>query len=664
MRADRGSRGDQVKKHAGRLHSVPAEFIVSAALIAAAVLIMRADLRYPQRIALLTLLFGIAIAFFLWRSWNKQRMEYVAGRLLSKHEDQLEKYGNSLTTPTAICRPSGRILWSNPAFYLLTQRQSTGASIFRLLPLLSKPDKDNSLQVGESTYRKEIITTEYKSHDYVIYRLIEMHRAYAAPGSAHPAAPVVAQIEIDNYDDIMRGISQQKQSELRSATDRIVAEQAERLSALHQRYDRDKYIVVFDHRRLAALIHNKFSMLREVRGLDLGMPGLRATLSMGIGAGATPAQSDTFALKALEMALSRGGDQAVVKDEDGFKFFGGIQQGREKRTQVKARMFAKALRSLIEQGDKLIVMGHRVPDLDCMSAALGLIACARSINKKGYIVLDRSNPAIDALIAEMKDDPVYKGVLISPAEASTLLDDRAILAVVDTQIGSLTIAPQLLEEAVTSVVIDHHLRGTEYIEGTTLFLHEPYASSTAEMVTEIIEYFSDDVPLTPIDAEALLAGISVDTKGFSFKTGERTFEAASYLRRIGADATKIRHLFQDDLDVYAERAKVVQSAQILKDGIAISECPPDTKAPQLLAAQAADALLGIRGVEASFVLCQTGSETIISGRSLGQVNVQRILEKLGGGGHATIAGAQLKNMSVEEARRLLISKIEEYEKEV
>lgn len=625
---------------------------------------MRMQVRYSLRVGLLALVFGISIAFFLGRDWYQQRMVYIAGRLLSKHEDQLEKYGSTLTIPTAICSTSGRIVWSNPAFYLLTQHDATGKSIFRLLPLLSKPDKDNSIQVGDSTYIKEIIPTRYKSHEFVIYRLIEKHRSYASSGPRQGAGLVVCQIEIDNFDDIMRSLSQSKQSELRNATDRIIAEQSEHLHALHQRYDRDKYIVAFDRRRLPSLMHNKFSMLREVRNMDLGVPGTRATLSLGVGVGATPEQSDAFASKALEMALSRGGDQAVMKDEDGFKFFGGIQQGREKRTQVKARMFAKALHSLIEQGDKLIVMGHRVPDLDCMSAALGLIACARSINKKGYIVLDRSNAAIDALIAEMKEDPVYKGVLISPAEAATLLDDRAILAIVDTQIGGMTIAPQLIEQAVTSVVIDHHVRGAEYIEGTTLFLHEPYASSTAEMVTEIIQYFDDDVRLTPIEAEALLAGISVDTKGFSFKTGERTFEAASYLRRVGADATKIRHLFQDDLDVYAERARVVQTAKILKNGIAISECPTNAKAPQLLAAQAADALLSIRGVEASFVLCQTGSETIISGRSLGQVNVQRILEKLGGGGHATIAGAQLKDMNVEEARRLLLGKIDEYEKEV
>lgn len=652
------------RKKARRPHSVPLEFIVSAALIAACIIVMSLPTRMLVRMWLLAAVFGVSIAFFLGRNWQEQRMQYVAAHLLAKHEDHLEKYGDAITIPTAICTPSGRIVWSNPAFYLLTQNESTGKSIFRLVPTMSKPETHNKITIGDSSYVKSIIPTSYNSKEYVIYRLIEVNRTLTMPHGRGSGIVAAAYVEIDNYEEIARSISQTSQSDLRSTVDRIVAEASDKQHALHLRYDRGKYLLVFDQRRLGQMIHSKFPMLRDVRSLDLGVPGLRATLSMGIGSGVNPEQSDQFAIKALEMALSRGGDQAVLKTMDGFSFFGGIQQGREKRTQVKARMFAKALRSLLEQSDRLIVMGHKTPDLDCMSSALGLLACARNVNKKAYIVLDRPNPAIDALIQEIRDNPIYKGVLISPAEASTMLDDRAVLAIVDTQIGSLTIAPQLLDEAVTTVVIDHHLRGTEYIEGPTLLLHEPYASSTAEMVTEIIRYFGDDVKLTPTTAEALLAGISVDTKGFSFKTGERTFEAASYLRRIGADATKIRHLFQDDLDVYTERARVVQGAQILSDGIAIAECPTDAKAPQLLAAQAADALLSIRGVEASFVLCQTGNETIISGRSLGEINVQRILEKLGGGGHATIAGAQLRDVNVKEARSMLLSKINEYEKEV
>lgn len=652
------------KRRRGKLRPIPIEFLISAALIVAAILVMRLVQANSARVIWLSVIFGVSVTTFLLRDWYKQRTEQVAARLLDRNEDRLDRYGGALTVPTAVCRENGRILWTTPAFLQLTGVQGTGQNIYHLLPQLTKLTENNALTIHGQVYQKQTIRSEYDGQSYVIFRLIEAEQLYAAGDSKHVASPTVCQIQFDNYDDVMRGVPQNKESDIRSAVERIVSAQAEALHALYQRYDRDRYIMVFERRKLGELVQHKFSMLAAAREIDTGIMGVYPTLSIGVGLGDMPDVANSNALKALEMALSRGGDQAVLKGDDGFRFFGGIQQGREKRTRVKARMFAQALRSLMEQADNTIIMGHRTPDLDCMSAALGLLACARSIQQKAYIVLDRSNEAIKTLVDRMRDNPAYRGVLVDAGEAANLIGDKSILIVVDTQIGSLTIAPQLLPEAVTTVVIDHHVRGTEYIQNATLFLHEPYASSTAEMVTEIIEYFSDDVKLLPLEAEALLAGITMDTKGFSFKTGERTFEAASFLRRIGADTTRIRHLFQDDLDVYTERAKVVESAQILPNGIAIAVCPRNAAAPQLLAAQAADALLGIRGVEASFVLCQSDGQTIISGRSLGVINVQRILEKLGGGGHATIAGAQLKGVSDEEAKKRLLDKINEYEEEI
>lgn len=640
------------------------EFIISAALIVAAILIMRLVASNSMRVVWLSVVFGVSIASFLLRDWYKQRTEQIAARLLEQNADKLDRSGGALTVPTAVCRSGGRVLWTTPAFFMLARQEAVGHNIYHLLPELTKPTENNTISIRGQMYQKQAIRADYEGRSYLIYRLIETEHLYAAGEPQFVSSPTVCQIQIDNYDDVIRGVPQNKQSDIRTAVERIIAAQADELHALYQLYDRDKYLMVFERRKLGDLLKNKFAMLAEARAIDTGIMGVYPTLSIGVGLGDQPDTANSNAWKALEMALSRGGDQAVLKGDDGFKFFGGIQQGREKRTRVKARMFAQALRSLMEQSDKTIIMGHHVPDLDCMSAALGLLACARSIQRKCYIVLDRSNAAISTLVDRMRENPAYRGVLVDAGEAANMIDDKSILIVVDTQIGSLTIAPQLLVEAVTTVVIDHHVRGTEYIENATLFLHEPYASSTAEMVTEIIEYFSDDVKLLPLEAEALLAGITMDTKGFSFKTGERTFEAASFLRRLGADTTRIRHLFQDDLDVYTERARVVENAQILPDGIAIATCPRNAAAPQLLAAQAADALLGIRGVEASFVLCQTDGQTIISGRSLGVVNVQRILEKLGGGGHATIAGAQLKGVSESEARSRLLEKIKEYEEEV
>lgn len=652
------------KRRAGKLRSIPVEFIISAALIVAAIVVMRLVQTNSMRVVWLSVIFGASISYFLLKDWYQQRTKYIAAHVLNKCRDRLDRYGDAMTIPTAVCAKSGRILWTNPAFVLLTATDGPGHNIHRILPGLATPTENNSIAVRGHMYQKQSFRVSYKDSDYVIYRLLKADNLYTAGDEGLRQSATVCQIQIDNYDDVIRGVPQSRQSDIRTAIDRIVSDTAGELRALYERYDRDKYIMVFERRKLNDMLQDRFSMLADTRAIDTGIMGVYPTLSIGIGVGEMPDKANDHALKALEMALSRGGDQAVLKNDDSFRFFGGIQQGREKRTRVKVRMFAQALRSLMEQADRTIIMGHHVPDLDCMSAALGLLACARSIEKKAYIVLDRPNAAIATLVERMHDNPAYRGVLVDGGEAANLLDDRSILIVVDTQIGSLTISPQLLEQSVTTVVIDHHVRGTEYIQGATLFLHEPYASSTAEMVTEIIEYFSDDVRLLPLEAEALMAGITMDTKGFSFKTGERTFEAASYLRRIGADTTRIRHLFQDDLDVYTERARVVEEAEILPDGIAIALCPKDAAAPQLLAAQAADALLGIRGVEASFVLCETDGQTIISGRSLGVINVQRILEKMGGGGHATIAGAQLKGVSETEAKKMLLEKIREYEDEL
>jgi c-di-AMP phosphodiesterase-like protein len=277
--------------------------------------------------------------------------------------------------------------------------------------------------------------------------------------------------------------------------------------------------------------------------------------------------------------------------------------------------------------------------------------------------MDTPNASIAAIADELQRSPAYRDVLISSQQAENIINKQSMLVVTDTQTGSFTTAPRLLSETDTVVVIDHHVRGAGYIDDSTLMLHEPYASSACEMVTEITQYFGDDLTLTPVEAEALLAGIMIDTKGFSFKTGARTFDAASYLRKMGADTTRIRHLFQDDLETFNERAKIVQSAKVY-DGVAVAVCPPGIRSPQLLTAQAADSLLSIRGIGASFVLCGDDDAVIISGRSLGDINVQRILEKLGGGGHATIAGAQLKNETMQSAGEKLQAAINEYRGEV
>lgn len=632
-------------------------------LLAAALLVTMLMEPPEVRTAVVIVIFVMAILYFILSAFRRERWFTIAAHILTACSDEIDKYVSAVTMPTVITRKNGVIGWHNPAFSLLAGMRCEGRKLFRVFPELMKPAADKKVRICGKTYLKEVIQTEYGGRQYTVYRLIDVNNTYGASDLSRNVMTAVCHVQVDNYGDLLRGTQQADHAKIDAEVDRIISAQAENMRGVYQKYDRDKYLMFFERRYLSSLMQGKFKLLNEVKNIKTGNMAIVPTLSVGTGVGSTPADANRNASAALELALGRGGDQAVIKDESGYKFYGGGQQAIEKRTRIKARMFAHALKNLMEQCEKVILMGHTVPDLDCMGAALGIFACARQAGKKGYILLDKPNAAIQGLVDEMKRDPDYRGVIVTPAEAERLLDDQTMLVILDTQIKDFTIAPALVGRAKTLVVIDHHVRGTTHIETPTLSLYEPYASSTAEMVTEILEYFADKIYIKPLEVEALLAGITIDTKGFSFKTGVRTFEAASYLRKLGADTTTIRHLFQDDFETFTARAAVVQNAEVLEDGIAISWCLENAKNPQLLAAQAADSLIGIRGINASFVLCAQGDTIMVSGRSIGNINVQRILEQLGGGGHATIAGAQLKGYSRERAEMELKQAIEEYKKE-
>jgi c-di-AMP phosphodiesterase-like protein len=429
------------------------------------------------------------------------------------------------------------------------------------------------------------------------------------------------------------------------------------------KYDREKYLMVMGEQALAAVRQKRFDILDQIREINAGNK-IPVTLSIGVGQDAdSPALSSSSALSAVELALGRGGDQAVVKQGTKLFFYGGKSQGVEKRTKVKSRVIANALRELIEHSEMVFIMSHEVPDLDSIGSALGVYRCARHAGKEAHIVLNKSNASVDYLIQRLQNKETYNGLFIRSEDAMNRIDRNTLLIVVDTHRPSFTEAPELIRLAEQIVIFDHHRRSAESIENATLTYLEPYASSASELVTEVLQYFDDRIKVDPLEADALLAGITMDTKNFIFKTGVRTYEAASYLRRVGADPTSVRQLFQDDMDTFTSRSETVKRAKMYKPGIAISECPPNTPNAQLIAAQAADSLLNIKGITASIVLCSTPEGIMISGRSLGGINMQLVLEKLGGGGHLTMAGAQLENISIEEARQLVTDAIEEYLKE-
>ncbi|MDI3519599.1 MAG: cyclic-di-AMP phosphodiesterase [Caldanaerobacter sp.] len=469
--------------------------------------------------------------------------------------------------------------------------------------------------------------------------------------------PVVAHIMIDNYEEALMSVEDVKRAVISSEIEKKLSEWASSIKAFLKKYDDDKYFAIFKEGELKKLEENRFDILDKIRETGEEMKVL-LTLSIGVGAEADDFLTlNEYASSALDLALGRGGDQAVVKRGDKISFYGGRTQAVEKRTRVKARVIAHALRELIKESSTIFIMGHNFMDFDSLGAAIGMYRACADLGKKAYIILDKSNVAIDELVKKIKATDGYEELFIKSSEVKNMVDENSLLIVVDTHRPSYLSYPEIVELIDRIVVIDHHRRGKEFIDKAVLVYLEPYASSASELVTEILQYIVEKVDLKPIEAEALLAGIAVDTKNFTFRTGSRTFEAASFLRKKGADTTSVKQLFQNDLASYIIKATIVKNAEILDNGIAIAISPP--AANNLIIAQAADELLTIKGVKASFVLLQREEDVAISGRSMGDVNVQIILEKLGGGGHLTVAGAQVKK-PMEEVLNELKQAIKEY----
>ncbi|NLC04458.1 MAG: phosphoesterase, partial [Tissierellia bacterium] len=395
--------------------------------------------------------------------------------------------------------------------------------------------------------------------------------------------------------------------------------------------------------------------------LDIGNT-IPITLSIGISAsGEDPITSYDYARAAIDIALGRGGDQAVVNEDGAFDFYGGKSKAMEKRNKVKSRVISYALRQFIDQADIVFVMGHRNPDMDSVGSGIGILRAIKNRNKKGYLIIRDENPSIKNLMEALRtDQPELLKEIITPEEAAEMITKESLMILVDNHKPSFTEAPELLDLVDKRIVIDHHRRGAEFIKDPVLTYVEPYASSTSELVTEILTYISENINLTKFEAEALMAGITVDTKNFSFQTGVRTFEAAAVLKRAGADSIVVKQLFRDDFSTFINRAEVVTSAKIIYDKIAIGRLDHKAEDGLLVAAQSANELLNINGVEASFVLTNLDEKIHISGRSLGNISVQLILEKLGGGGHLTSAGTQLSGKSMDQAEKLLIEQIDDY----
>lgn len=468
----------------------------------------------------------------------------------------------------------------------------------------------------------------------------------------------IAIVNIDNYDEVFQKLDDSENQQALSKIHKFIGEWVYESHGVMKKTERDRYIVFFEHQHLKEYINKKFSLLESVRGLgeELKMP---ISVSIGVGTGGNVNENDAYARAALDMALGRGGDQAAVKDASQFNFYGGIAKDYERSTRVKTRSFAKALKDFIANSDKVIFMGHSALDYDAFGSALGLQRAVRSLGKEPYIVVDNS-PAIAKMAEEVTKTEEYRGMLISPEVARDIITMNTLLVVVDTHRPSLLPDSTLLEKTTKVVIIDHHRRSTDFVSNVSLIYHEPYASSTSEMATEILQYIDEGKNITAFESKALYTGILMDTKNFSVKTGVRTFEAASYLRRYGLNTQEVRKLFNMDKDAYIHRAEIIKNSEPVAKGMLVSVCEEAYPNMKVISSQAADEMLNLSGIQAAFVIYPMESETYISARSLGTVNVQVIVEKLGGGGHATVAGAQVDGRDTEAVLEQLQNAIEEY----
>jgi DHH subfamily 1 protein len=465
---------------------------------------------------------------------------------------------------------------------------------------------------------------------------------------------------LDNYEEAMESVDDVRRPLLTAMIDRKIVRYFDGMQAIMKKLEKDKYFFVMERRHLRELYETQFDILEQVKTVNIGNE-MRITLSIGIGdGGATYAQCYDFARQAIDMALGRGGDQAVVKDGENIHYFGGKTNSKEKTTRVKARVKAHAFRELIENKDRLLIMGHKLMDIDSLGAAVGIWRIATTMGKEAHIVSSAVNNAIRPMLARFQNGDYPEDMFIPEEKALQLLDEGTVLVVVDTNRPSMVEGPRLLDAAKTIVVLDHHRQSQDSIRNAQLSYVETYASSACEMVAEVVQYISDEVKIRAVEADAMYAGIVIDTHNFQNQTGVRTFEAAAFLRRNGADVTRVRKLFREKLDDYRAKSEAIHNAEIYREHFALSFCDSEgLESPTVVGAQAANDLLDVIGVKASIVATTFREKVFLSARAIDEVNVQVMMEKLGGGGHRTIAGAQLANMTQEEAMNQVKQVIDE-----
>lgn len=618
----------------------------------------------------LTLYLVFSIVFYnIGKSRYKQELIDFA----ADYTQVQKKLIKGLDIPYGLLDKDGRFLWGNPALNDICK----GTGVKQISSIFPELDEE-ALKFEEGND----ISNTYLSFDSIFYRVelnkIKLEGDFTAASEEDDTEYLIAMymfdeteikrlnkenveqrmvaglIYIDNYEDALESVEDVRQSLLVALIDRRINKYFSAYNAVVKKIEKDKYFIVMKQKYVSVLQSDKFSILDEVKAVNIGNE-MAVTVSIGFGVnGDEYTQCCDFSRIAIELALGRGGDQAVVKDGERIYFYGGKSKQVEKNTRVKARVKAHALREVLETKEKIVIMGHKIGDIDSLGASIGIYRAVKSINKNAYIVLNEITSSVRPMLELFQKNEEYDGVFIKSDAAIEFVDSNTAVVVVDVSRPSYVECPEILSKTKEVVILDHHRRSSDVIENAALSYIEPYASSASEMVAEILQYFTEGIKIKNFEAEAMYAGIMIDTNNFTKNTGVRTFEAAAFLRKNGADVTHVRKLFRDSMDDYRAKARAISTAEVFGDVYSMAVCPSEgIESPTVLGAQIANELLNIRGIKASFVLTEYSNRVYVSARSMGDISVQLIMEKLGGGGHLDTAGAQLENMSIGEAKKLI-----------
>lgn len=616
--------------------------------------------------------FAITLALYFY---NKPIIMNELVSFATEYGQIQKKLLRELDMPYALLDDGGKVIWTNTAFEAVVhQPKGYNKSITALFPTITRERLPDDEGVDEAQYELEYENNEYvakfkkislremaehsdmiEAGDYNGYLiavfLYDETALHLALQEVDDQSLAVGMIYLDNYEEALESVEEVRRSLLIALIDRKVNKYISAVDGICKKLEKDKYLVVMRKKTIAQLQETRFDLLEEVKTVNIGNE-MAVTISIGVGLdGLSYAQNYEFARNAIDLALGRGGDQAVIKTPESIIYYGGKSQQVEKNTRVKARVKAHALREIITGKDLVLVMGHRMPDADSFGAAVGIYGIAQTLERKAHIVLNEVPSSIQPMVELFKNNPEYEpDMILNSQQALEAAGGNCVLVVVDVNKPSITECPDLLRVCKSVVVLDHHRQGTETIENATLSYVEPYASSASEMVSEILQYTYDNVKIRSEEADCMFSGIMVDTSNFMTKTGVRTFEAAAFLRRNGADVTRVRKLFREDALEYKAKADAVSQAEIYKQFFAISICTADDlPSPTIIGAQAANELLNIKGIKASFVLTDYQGKIFISARSIDEVNVQVIMEKMGGGGHLSTAACQMEGVGIIEA---------------